>query len=673
MRIRNCLITGNEHCRANPFTWRYYVPRRSCSAVPWVHSGVRGLVPRRPPMASNASISFAQLGLHSALVEYLDHSGITTPFPIQVATIPDAIAGRDVLGRGRTGSGKTLSFALPLLTRLAESNRRRQPNKPRALILVPTRELANQVNEVIMPLAKALGMFTTTIYGGVGYGGQLTALRKGVDIVVACPGRLVDHLNSRNINFSEVEVTVLDEADHMAELGFLQHVEEILRQTPEDSQRLLFSATLDRGIDRLVRNYLHNPVTHEVDSEQSPVDAMAHHVLHIRNDDRFGVLKSLCAAPGKTLVFTRTKHGAARLAEQLMKAGVPSVELHGNLSQAARARNLSAFSSGRADTLVATDIAARGIHVDDIALVIHADPPEEHKAYLHRSGRTARAGATGTVVTLMTDNQRRNVRALTKSAGIEPTTTRVTPEDDFLAELAPGERVFRESSSIVLHEERLDSARGGGRRDGGGGGRRDGGSRGGRRDGGSRGGDRDRAPRYSDRSDAPRADRNDSPRPERSERNDGPRPERTFTPRSSGPREGAPREGGFRDRGPRTSERSSAPREGGFRDRGPREGAPREGGFRDRGPRTAGPRDGAPREGGFRDRGPRTAGPRDGAPRSSAGGYRGARDGAAPRSGAPRTGGPREGGFRGARDGESGRPAAAGRKPYGASAGKKRY
>jgi len=629
-------------------------------------------------MASNASISFAQLGLHSALVEYLDHSGITTPFPIQVATIPDAIAGRDVLGRGRTGSGKTLSFALPLLTRLAESNRRRQPNKPRALILVPTRELANQVNEVIMPLAKALGMFTTTIYGGVGYGGQLTALRKGVDIVVACPGRLVDHLNSRNINFSEVEVTVLDEADHMAELGFLQHVEEILRQTPEDSQRLLFSATLDRGIDRLVRNYLHNPVTHEVDSEQSPVDAMAHHVLHIRNDDRFGVLKSLCAAPGKTLVFTRTKHGAARLAEQLMKAGVPSVELHGNLSQAARARNLSAFSSGRADTLVATDIAARGIHVDDIALVIHADPPEEHKAYLHRSGRTARAGATGTVVTLMTDNQRRNVRALTKSAGIEPTTTRVTPEDDFLAELAPGERVFRESSSIVLHEERLDSSRGGGRRDGGGGGRRDGGSRGGRRDGGSRGGDRDRAPRYSDRSDAPRADRNDGPRPERSERNDGPRPERTFTPRSSGPREGAPREGGFRDRGPRTSERSSAPREGGFRDRGPRtagprDGAPREGGFRDRGPRTAGPRDGAPREGGFRDRGPRTAGPRDGAPRSSAGGYRGARDGAAPRSGAPRTGGPREGGFRGARDGESGRPAAAGRKPYGASAGKKRY
>ena len=645
-------------------------------------------------MASNASISFAQLGLHSALVEYLNHAGITTPFPIQVATIPDAIAGRDVLGRGRTGSGKTLSFTLPLLTRLAESNRRRQPNKPRALILVPTRELANQVNEVIMPLAKALGMFTTTIYGGVGYGGQLTALRKGVDIVVACPGRLVDHLNSRNINFSEVEVTVLDEADHMAELGFLQHVEEILRQTPEDSQRLLFSATLDRGIDRLVRNYLHNPVTHEVDSEQSPVDAMSHHVLHIRNDDRFGVLKSLCAAPGKTLVFTRTKHGAARLAEQLMKAGVPSVELHGNLSQAARARNLSAFSSGRADTLVATDIAARGIHVDDIALVIHADPPEEHKAYLHRSGRTARAGATGTVITLMTDNQRRNVRALTKSAGIEPTTTRVTPEDDFLAELAPGERVFRESSSIVLHEERLDSPRGGGRRDGGGGGRRDGGSRGGRRDGGSRGGDRDRAPRFSDRSDAPRA--------ERTERNDGPRPERTFTPRSSGPREGAPREGGFReggfrDRGPRTSERSSAPREGGFRDRGPRtagprdgapreggfrdrgprtagprDGAPREGGFRDRGPRTAGPRDGAPREGGFRDRGPRTAGPRDGAPRSSAGGYRGARDGAAPRSGAPRTGGPREGGFRGARDGESGRPAA-GRKPYGASAGKKRY
>jgi superfamily II DNA/RNA helicase len=294
-------------------------------------------------------------------------------------------------------------------------------------------------------------MFTTTIYGGVGYGGQLNALRKGVDIVVACPGRLVDHMDSRNVDFSDVEITVLDEADHMAELGFLQHVEQILAATPRGTQRLLFSATLDRGIDRLVDKFLNSPITHEVDPADSPVDAMSHHVLHIDQSDRVGILKDLCAAPGKTLVFTRTKHGAARLTEQLMKAGVPSVELHGNLSQSARARNLAAFAAGRADTLVATDIAARGIHVDDVSLVIHADPPEEHKAYLHRSGRTARAGASGTVVTLMTDKQRRSVRALAKQAGITPTTTKVAPNHPFLNELAPGDRVFVETSSIDMH------------------------------------------------------------------------------------------------------------------------------------------------------------------------------------------------------------------------------
>jgi superfamily II DNA/RNA helicase len=258
-------------------------------------------------------------------------------------------------------------------------------------------------------------------------------------------------MESRNVDFSEVEITVLDEADHMAELGFLQHVEQILAATPRGSQRLLFSATLDRGIDRLVDRFLVDAVTHEVDPADSPVDAMTHHVLHIDNADRVGILKDLCAAPGKTLVFTRTKHGAARLTEQLMKAGVPSVELHGNLSQSARARNLAAFAAGRADTLVATDIAARGIHVDDVSLVIHADPPEEHKAYLHRSGRTARAGASGTVVTLMTDKQRRSVRALTKQAGIFPTTTKVAPNHPFLAELAPGDRVFVETGKIDMH------------------------------------------------------------------------------------------------------------------------------------------------------------------------------------------------------------------------------
>ena len=412
-----------------------------------------------PAIQSSPVTSFNDLDIHPLLQQALKSQGITQPFPIQSATIPDAIAGRDVLGRGRTGSGKTLAFSLPLLTRLAESNAPRKPNKPRALVLVPTRELANQVNEVLMPLARSLKMFTTTIYGGVGYGGQLNALRKGVDIVVACPGRLVDHMESRNVDFSNVEVTILDEADHMAELGFLQHVEQILAATPKNSQRLLFSATLDRGIDRLVDRFLNDPITHEVDSEQSPVEAMEHHVLHIDNSDRLAVLKNLCAAPGKTLVFTRTKHGAARLTEQLMKAGIPSVELHGNLSQSARARNLAAFSAGRADTLVATDIAARGIHVDDVSLVIHADPPEEHKAYLHRSGRTARAGAAGTVVTLMTDKQRRSVRALTKAAGILPTTTKVEPGDEFLTELAPGERVFVETSTIDMHPAPAREAR----------------------------------------------------------------------------------------------------------------------------------------------------------------------------------------------------------------------
>jgi superfamily II DNA/RNA helicase len=412
--------------------------------------------------------SFDDLDLHRTLKNHLAEQGILVPFPIQAAAIPDALVGRDVLGRGRTGSGKTLAFSLPLLTRLAESNKPRKANKPRALILVPTRELANQVNEVIMPLARSLRMFTTTIYGGVGYGGQLNALRKGVDIVVACPGRLVDHMESRNVDFSEVEITVLDEADHMAELGFLQHVEQILAATPRGSQRLLFSATLDRGIDRLVDRFLVDAVTHEVDPADSPVDAMTHHVLHIDNADRVGILKDLCAAPGKTLVFTRTKHGAARLTEQLMKAGVPSVELHGNLSQSARARNLAAFAAGRADTLVATDIAARGIHVDDVSLVIHADPPEEHKAYLHRSGRTARAGASGTVVTLMTDKQRRSVRALTKQAGIFPTTTKVAPNHPFLAELAPGDRVFVETGKIDMHPapERNRSERPNGPRNG---------------------------------------------------------------------------------------------------------------------------------------------------------------------------------------------------------------
>ena len=386
--------------------------------------------------------TFADLGVPTALASILEKDGITTPTPIQAATLPDSLAGRDVLGRGRTGSGKTYAFVLPLLARLAESGGRRQAKRPRALILAPTRELANQLDEALTPLAAALGMRSRTVYGGVGQNPQVTAIAKGVDVVVACPGRLEDLMQQGHIILDNIEVTVLDEADHMADLGFLPGVKRILDKTPSDSQRMLFSATLDGAINQIVKRYLHNPVTHEADSAQSPVAKMTHHVLHIQSTQHLPVLTELVAAPGRTVVFTRTKHRAKKIARQLNAAGVPAVELHGNLSQGARTRTMDAFHSGSAETLVATDIAARGIHVDDVSLVIHADPPVEHKAYLHRSGRTARAGAEGTVITLMTDEQVRDVRDLTRKAGIKPTTTKVSVGHDLLTQLAPGERSY---------------------------------------------------------------------------------------------------------------------------------------------------------------------------------------------------------------------------------------
>jgi superfamily II DNA/RNA helicase len=388
------------------------------------------------------SATFAALGVPGALVKVLAAGGVTAPFPIQAATLPDALAGRDVLGRGRTGSGKTFAFVLPLLTRLAASAVARQPGRPRALILAPTRELATQIDVAMAPLAKALSLRTMTVFGGVAPGRQITGLRAGVDVLVACPGRLADHVSTGHARLDAVEITVLDEADHMADLGFLPVVRQLLDKTPRTGQRLLFSATLDAGVDVLVKRFLTNPVTHSVDSVLSPIAAMSHHVLHVQHDDRIPVLVDLAAAPGRTLVFTRTKRRAKTLTRQLVAAGVPAVELHGNLAQNARSRNLDAFSDGTAKTLVATDIAARGIHVDDINLVIHADPPIEHKAYLHRSGRTARAGAEGTVVTLMTDDQVRDVRELTRKAGIVATTTLLRPGHPLLAELAPGPRSY---------------------------------------------------------------------------------------------------------------------------------------------------------------------------------------------------------------------------------------
>jgi superfamily II DNA/RNA helicase len=386
--------------------------------------------------------TFSDLGVPARLTDVLSGLGIDTPTPIQTATLPDALAGRDVLGRGRTGSGKTLAFLLPLVARLSGGPTARS-RAPRALILAPTRELVGQIDSALAPLARAAGLTSRTVFGGVGQNPQVTALRRGVDVVVACPGRLEDLIGQGHCTLSDVEVTVLDEADHMSDLGFLPAVRRLLAQTPRGGQRLLFSATLDKAVDSLVRQFLSDPRTHEADSARAPVAAMAHHVLHVDRQHRLPILVDLTSAPGRTMVFTRTKHGAKALARQLNRSGVPAVELHGNLGQNARTRNLEAFHTGRASTLVATDIAARGIHVDDVALVVHADPPTEHKAYVHRSGRTARAGSSGVVVTLMTDEQVRDVRDLTRAAGIAPRTTRVRGTDHpVLAELAPGERVL---------------------------------------------------------------------------------------------------------------------------------------------------------------------------------------------------------------------------------------
>ena len=417
-----------------------------------------------PTAAPTPTATFADLGVPKVLTDLLDASGITTAFPIQAATLPDSLAGRDVLGRGRTGSGKTLAFLLPMLTRLASSPSKRRPNRPQALVLAPTRELAGQIHEAAKPLAAALGLRTAVIFGGVAAGPQISSLRSGVDLVIACPGRLLDHVSAGHAILDAVQVTVLDEADHMADLGFLPTVKRILDATPAGGQRLLFSATLDNAIDQLARRYLSNPVTHAVDSQHTEVPDMTHHVLHIQAEHRVPILIELAGAPGRTIVFTRTRHGARKLTRQLAAARVPAVELHGNLAQSARTRNLEAFAQGRATTLVATDIAARGIHVDDVELVVHADPPVEHKAYLHRSGRTARAGSSGTVVTLMTDAQVAEVRELTRKARITATTTRLAPGNPLISTLAPGERNLAGPERIAALTATPESADGSGSR-----------------------------------------------------------------------------------------------------------------------------------------------------------------------------------------------------------------
>ncbi len=365
--------------------------------------------------------SFADLGVVRPLALALSHSGFSEPFPIQIATLPDAIAGRDVLGRGRTGSGKTLAFALALLSRL--DNRKAKRGKPLSLVLSPTRELAMQINEVISPLARKVGLSSVLIAGGMPFGRQLQALDHGVPIVVATPGRLIDLMHRGAVDLSDIEITVLDEADLMSDMGFMPAVKEILDATNQKGQRLLFSATLDKDVDALVKRYLRDPVVHTVESAGISHGEMDHHVFFVKQEVRDEMLAKIGSRDGRTIIFVRTQRGADRLAEKLQAQGVAAGTLHGGKAQGARTKALDAFKRGQTPVLVATNVAARGIHVDDISLVVHADAPTDPKDYLHRAGRTARAGESGTVVTLARLNEQREMKVLIKKALVEATFT----------------------------------------------------------------------------------------------------------------------------------------------------------------------------------------------------------------------------------------------------------
>jgi superfamily II DNA/RNA helicase len=409
-------------------------PRTSKPAKPSVASELDRLLDEALAAPAPPDATFAELGVSDALVQALARRGISAPFAIQTRAVPDGLAGRDVLGRAQTGSGKTLAFGVPMLDRLA--GHRSRPGHPRGLVLVPTRELAMQVADELRPLADALGLRTAAVFGGAPYGGQLAALRRGIDIVVATPGRLTDLIDRGACSLAEVSVAVLDEADHMADLGFLPAMIRLLNDVPAGGQRLLFSATLDRGVDRLVRAYLTNPAVHAIAPAASPVESMDHQVFLLENADKIAVAAEIAARPGRTLVFVRTKHGADRLAKQITKLGVEAAAIHGNLGQNARQRALAGFAAGHPRVLVATDVAARGIHVDDVDLVVHFDPPHDSKDYLHRSGRTARAGASGTVVSFVLPAERRAVERLHRDAHVTPTSVRVSPGHEAVQRIA---------------------------------------------------------------------------------------------------------------------------------------------------------------------------------------------------------------------------------------------
>ncbi|GIF19922.1 superfamily II DNA/RNA helicase [Actinoplanes tereljensis] len=401
-----------------------------------------------PAAETTPTLTFADLGLPAEIVRVLSREGITTPFEIQAATMPDALAGRDVLGRGQTGSGKTLAFGLPLLARVAQGGRAK-PHHPKALIMVPTRELAMQVADALQPLGRSVGVFLKTAVGGVPYDRQMDALRRGVEVIVATPGRLGDLIERGACNLADVEVTVLDEADQMADMGFLPEVTELLAKTPENAQRLLFSATLDGDVDTLVKRFMHDPVTHSTNPAEASVSTMDHHLLLIPPAEKFPITAAIANRTGKTIVFARTQMGVDRLVEQLRMVGVRAGALHGGKTQRVRTRTLAEFKEGRTNVLVATDVAARGIHVDGISLVVHVDPPKDPKDYLHRAGRTARAGESGAVVTLVLPKQRRSTQAMMGKAGVAPAEVRVRLGDEKLAEVTGA----REPSGIPVPEE----------------------------------------------------------------------------------------------------------------------------------------------------------------------------------------------------------------------------
>ncbi|MFF8948254.1 DEAD/DEAH box helicase [Streptomyces sp. NPDC014940] len=433
-RTRTTRARGNrayDRSGGSAAAGRSGAPRRFAGYGNRQSAGGEFAPPKTVTPALPAVEAFTDLAMPAPLLTTLGHEGVTVPFPIQAATLPNSLAGRDVLGRGRTGSGKTLAFGLAALARTA--GRRAEPRRPLALILVPTRELAQQVTDALAPYARSVSLRLATVVGGMSIGRQAGALRAGAEVVVATPGRLKDLIDRGDCRLDDVGVTVLDEADQMTDMGFMPQVTALLDQVRPEGQRMLFSATLDRNVDLLVRRYLTDPVVHSVDPSAGAVTTMEHHVLHVHDADKHRTTTEIAARDGRVIMFLDTKHAVDRLTEHLLNSGVRAAALHGGRSQQQRTRTLAQFKNGHVTVLVATNVAARGIHVDNLDLVVNVDPPSDHKDYLHRGGRTARAGESGSVVTLVTPGQRRGMTRLMASAGI---TARVTPVRSGEAELS---------------------------------------------------------------------------------------------------------------------------------------------------------------------------------------------------------------------------------------------